>query len=227
MKNLTLAAGIVALLFTAASTAAAQGKGHGGGPKPKPSSSARAVPVQSQGPKVKTNGGGKVQGAPKTTGQRAKTTGQTAKVTGSGKVKTQTAESVTATRVVSAERANKKTTSTQISTSGTLTPVQAKLDRNSNLAAKLRSRLPAGTDMMVAADGFRNLGQFVAAVNVSNNLNIPFADLKARMVNDGMSLGQAIQSERSGLDGTALARRAESDATLLISQTTSSKGKKN
>lgn len=220
MKNLTVAAGIVALLFTAASTAGAQGKGHGGGPKLRPSSSPGAVPVQSQGPKVKTNGAGKVQGGPKTTGQPAK-------VTGGGKVKTQPAETAAATRVVSAERANKKTTSREVSPTGTLTPVQAKLDRNSNLAAKLRSRLPAGTDLMVAADGFRNLGQFVATVNVSNNLNIPFADLKARMVNDGMSLGQAIQAERSGLDGMVVARRAESDATLLISQTTSSKGRKN
>ena len=217
MKNLTLAAGIVAAVFTTAGSVAAQGKGHGGGPKPKSPSAAHATPAQSHAPKVKSAGGGKPQTTPKATGQ-------TTKVNGAGK--SHTAESAAAPRVASAEGTNKKTRSPQVSTTGNLTPVQAKLDRNSNLAAKLSTRLPAGTDMMRAADGFRNLGQFVAAVNVSHNLNIPFADLKARMVTDGMSLGQAIQAERSGVDGNAVARRAESDATVLISQTTSSKGKK-
>jgi hypothetical protein len=52
-----------------------------------------------------------------------------------------------------------------------LTKVQQKLQRNTNLAAKLQGRLPAGADLMTAASGFKNLGQFVAAVNVSNNLD--------------------------------------------------------
>jgi hypothetical protein len=101
-----------------------------------------------------------------------------------------------------------------------LTPVQAKLQKNTNLASKLQSRLPLGTDLMLAADGFRNLGQFVAAVNVSNNLTIPFADLKTRMVTDGMSLGQAIKAERSDVDAIGIASRAERDAGVLISQNT-------
>ena len=66
--------------------------------------------------------------------------------------------------------------------------------------------------------GFRNWGQFVAAVHVSNNLGIPFADLKAKMTGTApgptpgttvlgtpMSLGQAIQSLKGGAtpdDGT-------------------------
>jgi hypothetical protein len=36
-------------------------------------------------------------------------------------------------------------------------------------------------DLNGATSGFRNLGQFVAAVNVSNNHQIAFADLKAAM----------------------------------------------
>src|SRR6185436_11183855 len=85
---------------------------------------------------------------------------------------------------------------TTVSTTGTLSPAQQKLQRNTNLAGKLQSRLPAGTDLMAASAGFRNLGQFVAAVNVSNNLGIPFSELKTRMVDRGMSLGQAIQDAR-------------------------------
>ena len=110
----------------------------------------------------------------------------------------------TTTKVAKAEKKNKTTTDTNAAAATTspatttstlaLTPVQEKLQKNTNLAAKLTSRLPAGTDLMLASAGFRNLGQFVAAVNVSNNLKIPFTQLKTKMVTDGMSLGQAIQA---------------------------------
>jgi hypothetical protein len=98
--------------------------------------------------------------------------------------------------------------------------VQQKLQRNTKLASKLQSRLPAGTNLTVASSGFRNLGQFVAAVNVSNNLGIPFAQLKTRMVDQGMSLGQAIQDARpKTTDTTVVVRRAETDADALIRTT--------
>jgi len=98
--------------------------------------------------------------------------------------------------------------------------VQQKLQRNTKLASKLQSRLPAGTNLTVASSGFRNLGQFVAAVNVSNNLGIPFAQLKTRMVDQGMSLGQAIQDARpKTTDTTVAVRRAETDADALIRTT--------
>lgn len=77
-----------------------------------------------------------------------------------------------------------------------LTDVQQKLKRNTNLASKLQGRLPAGTDLMKAAYGFKNLGQFVAAVNTSYHDRIPFAQLKRKMVREGMSLGQAKQALR-------------------------------
>lgn len=83
---------------------------------------------------------------------------------------------------------------------------------------------------MLASAGFRNLGQFVAAVNVSNNLGIPFSQLKTRMVDQGMSLGQAIQDTRPQTsDTTIVVHRAESDADAMIrtsEQTTVSKTKK-
>jgi hypothetical protein len=75
---------------------------------------------------------------------------------------------------------------------------------------------------MTASEGFRNLGQFVAAVNVSNNLGLDFVKLKTDMVDEGMSLGQAIQTQRKSLDGTTLATTAERDAATLISTTESS-----
>ena len=100
-----------------------------------------------------------------------------------------------------------------------LTPVQEKLTKNTNLAAKLTSRLPAGTDLMAASAGFRNLGQFVAAVNVSNNLGLSFTQLKAKMVTGGMSLGQAIQAVRPlTASATIEAQRAEYDARGMIAE---------
>jgi hypothetical protein len=98
--------------------------------------------------------------------------------------------------------------------------VQQKLQKNTNLAAKLQSRLPAGTDLNTAAAGFRNLGQFVAAVNVSNNLGLDFTTLKTAMVTDGKSLGQAIQAQKgTTVDATDHARRAERDADAMIRST--------
>jgi hypothetical protein len=44
--------------------------------------------------------------------------------------------------------------------------------------------------------GFRNQAQFVATVQVSKNLEIPFPLLKSKVVGEGMSLGQAIKAVR-------------------------------
>jgi hypothetical protein len=76
---------------------------------------------------------------------------------------------------------------------------------NPKLEARLQRMLPADIAVQDASTGFKNWGQFVAAVHVSNNLGIPFADLKAKMtgITPGtdlrsapVSLGQAIQDLR-------------------------------
>ena len=109
-------------------------------------------------------------------------------------------------------------TTTGTTTTAQLTPVQQKLKQNTNLAAKVASRLPQGTDLMAAAAGFKNLGQFVAAANVSNNLQISFTELKAKMMT-GMSLGQAIQAVRPLTASPTLeAQRGEYDARGLIAE---------
>jgi hypothetical protein len=69
---------------------------------------------------------------------------------------------------------------------------------------------------MAASAGFRNLGQFVAAVNVSSNLGIPFDQLKTKMVTDGKSLGQAIQLLKPVASATIEAQHAEYDARGMI-----------
>jgi hypothetical protein len=69
--------------------------------------------------------------------------------------------------------------------------------KNDNLRMKMQTRL-GGMDPILAASQFRNLGQFVAAVNASyNDPSIQFVALKALMTgNPPMSLGQAKQQLR-------------------------------
>jgi hypothetical protein len=97
-----------------------------------------------------------------------------------------------------------------------LTPVQKELQRNLVLADGLRGRLPQGTDLNAAAGGFRRLELFVATVHASNNLDIAFLELKRRIVNDGMTLGQAIQDIRPKSRYWDEAHRAEDDAAATI-----------
>lgn len=94
--------------------------------------------------------------------------------------------------------------------------VQRDLQRNEILSDAVRVRLPEGTNLNVAAGGFRRLELFVATVNASNNLGIPFYELKRRIVNDGMTLGQAIQDIRPTSRYWSEARRAEEDAAATI-----------
>jgi hypothetical protein len=96
------------------------------------------------------------------------------------------------------------------------TAVQKELQHNLVLADGLRGRLPRGTDLNAAAAGFRRLELFVATVHASNNLDIPFSELKRRIVNDGMTLGQALQDIRPKSRYWAEARRAEDDAAAAI-----------
>lgn len=110
-------------------------------------------------------------------------------------------------------------TSAGTTTVTALTGAQEQLKQNANLTAKIASRLPAGTDVIKSAEGFGNLGQFVAAVNASNNLQLSFADLKAKLVDGKMSLSQAIQAARPlTASPTIEAQRAEYDARGMIAE---------
>ena len=60
----------------------------------------------------------------------------------------------------------------------------------------MRARLPTGTTP-IAASGFKNLGQFVAAVNVLQQPRHRLQHAQGPMVNRGLSLGQAIQQAKA------------------------------
>lgn len=62
--------------------------------------------------------------------------------------------------------------------------------------ARLTPMLPPGLTLERAAAGFRNRGQFIAALNASREHNVSFHELKHLMVDRDMSLGQALQTLR-------------------------------
>jgi TPP-dependent 2-oxoacid decarboxylase len=85
-----------------------------------------------------------------------------------------------------------------------------RLAQNTQLSSKLQGLLPAGTNLQDASSGFKNMGQFVAAVHVSHNLNIPFDQLKAKMTgNPPLPLGKAIQELKPNVDAQSEAKKAE------------------
>lgn len=91
--------------------------------------------------------------------------------------------------------------------------IDQKLDGNPKLSSKLQSLLPAGTDLKTAAAGFKNFGQFAAAVHVSHNLGIPFDQLKAKMTGDNAeSLGKAIKELKPDADAKTEAKKAQQQA---------------
>src|SRR5215475_15952413 len=91
--------------------------------------------------------------------------------------------------------------------------ISQKLAANPKLDSKLQSLLPPGTNLQTAASGFKNLGQFVAAVHVSHNLGIPFDQLKAKMVGPpSESLGKAIQALKPDANSKAETKKATGQA---------------
>ena len=85
------------------------------------------------------------------------------------------------------------------------------LQRNAKLSSKVAQLLPAGTDLQSASSGYWNLNQFVAAVHVTNDLGVPFDQLKQRMM-AGQSLGDAVHALRPDTDAQVEARKARASA---------------
>ncbi len=80
------------------------------------------------------------------------------------------------------------------------TQVLTQLERHPQLATRVQPLLPEGVPVETAAAGFKNTGQFIAALHVSKNLGIPFADLQALMTGpEAHSLGDSIRALRPQL----------------------------
>lgn len=101
------------------------------------------------------------------------------------------------------------TTTTSASAPTATNPIATKINRNPQLASRLTRMLPQGMTIATASNGFKNQGQFIAALHVSRNQQIPFADLKAAMTGpNAVSLGQAIHTLRPSANAPDAVRRA-------------------
>jgi hypothetical protein len=96
------------------------------------------------------------------------------------------------------------------------TDFASKIESNSKFAAKVQALLPDETTIQDAADGFKTQGLFIAALHVSQNLHIPFDDLKSHMTGpDAVSLGAAIKAIRQDMTETQIdmeVKKAEKQA---------------
>jgi hypothetical protein len=94
--------------------------------------------------------------------------------------------------------------------------VEDRIAQDPELKATVAALLPQGMDLKTASEGFKNQGQFIAALHVSKNLNIPFAELKAKMTGENSeSLGKAIHELRPALpekEANKEAEKAEKEA---------------
>ena len=222
MKKLTVWIACTAIMLVTTNIALAQGRGKTH--TTKAAGSTRPAPVAKGGGSTKTHGPS--MKGPKTT-QTANTKATAVrggqKAPKLAKVDGARPKDTTKTSRATSGSTTTATTTTSGGTSTVLTPVQQKLQRNTNLASKLESRLPKGTDLMLASEGFRNLGQFVAAVNASHNHDLDFVQLKTAMVDEGMSLGQAMKDQRSTLTTTD-ATQVQREADALVTSTEQTSG---
>jgi hypothetical protein len=91
------------------------------------------------------------------------------------------------------DRTDADTTARAGDNRGDMTVAQ-RIAANPQQKARIEAMLPTGMTLEQAATGFRNQGQFIAAVEASKNQNIPFASLKTEMTGTNqLSLGEAIQ----------------------------------
>jgi hypothetical protein len=87
---------------------------------------------------------------------------------------------------------------------------------NPAIAARIQPLLPASMRLREAAAGFRNQAEFLEAVHVSHNLDVPFHGVKEEMAAaHHHSVAEAIQALRPGLSRESVklhVRRAEREA---------------
>jgi hypothetical protein len=76
------------------------------------------------------------------------------------------------------------------------------------LQKRLKDVLNQGTDLQMAAEGFRSGEQFAAVAHAARNTGVPFMVLKDRVVAKRMSLTAALRDAKPDLDAAAEATRA-------------------
>ena len=85
-------------------------------------------------------------------------------------------------------------------------------DANDVLTSKARVLLSPGTDVDLAAQGFRSPHQFMSVAYAAKNLEIPFVVLKDNVLTKKMTLTRAIRATKKDVNAALEAARAESEA---------------
>src|SRR5688572_4231634 len=160
--------------------------------------------VGAQGPKAGTTGAMKAHAGTQTTktgGTSAPKGGAQAgakKATASGQsasTKTNQGKSGKTSTTTSTGDSTETTTSTDTTAAADApepNAVSLKIGKNPAQLAKIQPQLDAlGLTLDEATKGFRNQGQFLAALNAAKNRNLDFLALQEAMTVEGMSLGQA------------------------------------
>jgi hypothetical protein len=96
------------------------------------------------------------------------------------------------------------------------------LSHNTAIAGKIKTL--TGEDAATACNGFKNLGQCVAAAHVAKNLNIPggFDALKAKTTGTGaVSLGKAIEQLDPSANGKSESKKANKQAQQDLNESNS------
>jgi hypothetical protein len=172
------------LSLSAAPVSAGQkgGPAKGAAPKATPAhGSPKTTTSTTSSPKTTTTTHGSpktTSGGPKATSGGPKTT-TTTSAANHGQAKKSPAPTTSTTTTASTTTAAPSTGTTTTTTR--LNPIAAKIASKPSLNSKVGSLLPQGMSLNQASKGFKNQGQFIAALHVSQNLGIPFADLKTAM----------------------------------------------
>jgi hypothetical protein len=199
MRVLNVSAGVIAAVSLTVLPASAQhGNSGSHGPSAPKTQTTSHGPASTHGPSSNGNAGS-------SHGPSTATHGPTSKSSGDGG--TANAKSPKSTSKTSTARDSTSTISSSGTTTKvdfTATPVGQKLTKNTALNSKLTTRLQAegySGSVYQAAYGFKNLGQFVAATNVSKNLGIPFEQLKLQMTGTKVTADGTVMKAMIGPDG--------------------------
>ena len=147
--------------------------------------------------------------SPVTTGKSA-TTSQPAHLTKTSSTSSPAAAGKSAHSTKSGSTSPSTTMPTGPSTR--LNPIAAKIASKPQLNARITAMLPKGMTLNQASRGFKNQGQFIAALHVSQNLGCDcFRQIKTDMTRRNLSLGQAIQDVKKTANMPVEVHRAETE----------------
>ena len=80
------------------------------------------------------------------------------------------------------------------------------------LHERLKPVLNKGTNMTIAAEGFRSAEEFATVAHAARNTDVPFMVLKHRVLTEGKTLAKAIRESKPDVNASAEVRRARDEA---------------